>query len=208
MTMRRKWAVVPGLVVLAAAAVVLSAYQGAAGRDSVSTPDQGEWGFHGGSSAQGRAPVQPINFPHPAHVGKLGMNCLYCHFAANKSPDPGLPAVSTCMGCHLIVGPNRPDSAHPGQFRKSAGITALVGYWGKKEAIPWIRIHKVPDYVNFPHMNHVNAGVNCQTCHGPVQNMPRVYQYSSLNMGWSINCHLGNVRPEWRARYACSTCHY
>jgi hypothetical protein len=92
--------------------------------------------------------------------------------------------------------------------RTSEGITTLMNYWNKKEAIPWKRIHKVPDYVNFPHMRHVNAGVTCQTCHGPVQNMTRVFQYSSLNMGWCVNCHLGNVNKDWRAAYDCATCHY
>ena len=74
--------------------------------------------------------------------------------------------------------------------------------------IPWVRVHKVPDYVQFPHMRHVNAGVTCQTCHGQVQKMTRVYQYAPLNMGWCINCHIGNVNPAWKARYDCSTCHY
>ena len=69
--------------------------------------------------------------------------------------------------------------------------------------IPWVRIHKVPDYVNFPHMRHVSAGVTCQTCHGEVQKMNQVFQYASLNMGWCINCHIEN-----KARYDCSVCHY
>jgi c(7)-type cytochrome triheme protein len=188
MTMRRKLAVLPGLIALAATAIVLSAYSGA------STPE-------------GRAPVQPIAFPHPVHVKTLGMNCLYCHFSANKAPDPGLPAVGTCMGCHLVVGPNRP--ALDGKpARTSEGITKLQEYWNKKEPIPWVRIHKVPDYVQFPHMRHVNAGVTCQTCHGNVQDMDRVYQNASLNMGWCVRCHTGESNPPFRARYDCSTCHY
>src|SRR5919112_2610691 len=91
MTKRRKWTVIPGFLALAAAATVLSAYSGA-------------------SSSKGREPEQPIAFPHPTNVKTLGMNCLYCHYAANKSPDPGMPAVSTCLGCHnqIMVGPNRP----------------------------------------------------------------------------------------------------
>src|SRR5215207_6028488 len=96
MTKRRKWTVIPGFLALAAAATVLSAYSGA-------------------SSSQGRAPDQPVNFPHPRHAGAvsrggLGMNCVYCHFSANKSPDPGMPATATCLGCHnaAAVGPKRP----------------------------------------------------------------------------------------------------
>ena len=154
-------------------------------------PEEGPWAYSGASSDQGYAPEQPINFPHPQHVQTLGMNCLYCHYSANKAPDPGLPAVSTCMGCHQVVARNQPE------------IQKLAKYWADSTPIPWVRIHKVPDYVQFPHMRHVNAGVTCQTCHGEVQKMPRVYQYASLNMGWCINCHV-----ERKARYDCSTCHY
>ena len=91
MTQRRKWTAIPGLLALATAAVVLSAYSGA-------------------SSSQNNSPVQPIAFPHPLHAaGNLNMNCLYCHNTANKSPDPGMPAVSTCMGCHLIARADRAE---------------------------------------------------------------------------------------------------
>jgi hypothetical protein len=206
MTQRRKWTAIPGLLALAIGAVILSAYSGA-------------------SSSQNAQPVQPINFPHPKHAGDasqggLGMNCLYCHNTANKSPDPGMPAVSTCMGCHLVVAAGKPE------------IQKLSKYYagGQGKPIPWVRIHKVPEYVRFPHMRHVNVGVTCQTCHGQVQNMDRVYQYSSLNMGWCVKCHVNGYDPvegqratgyamdtsssvtpsaeRKRARYDCANCHY
>ena len=221
MTRRRKWAAIPGLALIAVTATVLSAYSGAqqaaaqqgaaaqagdgpqptapqvvtdtaqarAQRDT--NPISGPSGYSGASSNQGYAPEQPIAFPHPQHVQTLGMNCLYCHSAANKSPDPGLPATATCMGCHLLVAAQKPE------------IQKLQQYARDSVPIPWVRIHKVPDYVQFPHMRHVNANVTCQTCHGEVQKMPRVYQYSSLNMGWCVNCHV-----ERKARYDCATCHY
>jgi hypothetical protein len=233
MTIRSKWAVVPGFVVLTSIAAIASAYTGARQQQpSAPTPDtsakgrderpsaratnkapdtvivnRGEWGYWGGSTPQGRSPTQPIAFPHPRHVQTLGMNCLYCHFAANKSPDPGLPAVNTCMGCHTVVTAQRPATDGL-PARTSEGIEKLTTYWKNKQPIPWVRVHKVPDYVQFPHMRHVNAGVTCQTCHGQVQKMTRVYQYAPLNMGWCINCHIGNVNPAWKARYDCSTCHY
>jgi hypothetical protein len=173
MTKRRKWTAIPGLIALAAAAVVLSAYSGA-------------------SSSQGSQPQQPINFPHTVHVQQLGMNCLYCHYTANKSMDPGMPALSTCMGCHTIIGPQRPAIPGVRAAYKSAEIQKLWDYYknGQGKPVPWVRIHKVPEYVHFPHMRHVNAGVTCQTCHGQIQKMPRVYQYASLNMGWCVSCHV------------------
>ena len=259
MTGRRKWAAIPGLVLVAAFATALSAWSGASsqtagGRPASEqtppgapqpqaqpsntgapqgapapaspaqpgqqpagavegstrtvvdeTPDtnpaRGPWGYSGASSDQNYSPVQPVRFPHPSHVQKAGMNCAYCHFSANKSPDPGMPAVGTCMGCHSLVK-GRPNT------RTAAEIKKLDRYWNpanpaRSRPIPWVRIHKVPDYVNFPHMRHVSAGVSCQTCHGEVQKMNQVFQYASLNMGWCINCHI-----QRQARYDCAVCHY
>jgi len=214
MTSRRKWALVPGFAALAAVVTVLSAYSGA-------------------SSSEGIGHEQPIAFPHPVHVQTLGMNCLYCHFSANKSPDPGLPAVATCLGCHnnVAVGPNR-RAVGNAPARTSTEIKKLVDDYADasgrpKAPIEWVRIHKLPEYVRFPHMRHVNAGVACQSCHGQVQGMARVSQYASLNMGWCVNCHVSGYKPSdaisatggtptpqdlaappKKARYDCSACHY
>jgi hypothetical protein len=191
---RGKW-VVPAFAVVAAAVAALAGYQGAASQQTVPSapaastapdtvithdPGPGPWGYHGASSPQGYSPVQPIKFPHPKHVKGLGMNCLYCHYAANRSPDPGMPAMSTCMGCHLFAY----------ALAKKPEIVKLTAYWNQQKPIPWVRIHRLPEYVHFPHMRHVNAGVTCQTCHGQIQEMYQVYQYSSLNMGWCVNCHV------------------
>jgi hypothetical protein len=212
MSRRRSWALASGFFAIAVAALGLSAYSGA-------------------SSSQGFAPVQPVNFPHPRHVKQLGMNCLYCHYSATRSPDPGLPAVGTCMGCHSVVRGPRPAIEGIAD-RDTASLNQLLSYakgtpdqW---KPIPWVRIHKLPEYVHFPHMRHVNSGVTCQTCHGPVPEMQRVYQYSSLNMGWCVNCHVkgykladgllaagdtagaraaANVEPK-KARYDCAVCHF
>jgi hypothetical protein len=186
MTKRRKWTAIPGLLALATGAVMLSAYSGA-------------------SSSQHSSHVQPINFPHTVHVQKLGMNCLYCHNAANKSMDPGMPAVSTCMGCHNLIGPDRPKTdlgpqRHSTELAKlykyadQAGVGAGMGPNAKP--IPWVRIHKLPEYVHFPHTRHINIGVTCQTCHGQVQKMDRVYQYATLNMGWCVSCHVNGYSPK------------
>jgi hypothetical protein len=177
MNQKRKWLAIPGFLALAAAAATLSAYAGA-------------------SSSQGTSPVQPVKFPHPRHVQLIGMNCVYCHYTANKSPDPGLPAMSTCMGCHTVVGTQLPE------------VKKLTEFATRKQPVPWVRIHKLPEYVHFPHMRHVNAGVSCQTCHGQVQTMTQVSQQNSLNMGWCVNCHVGRSNPPFKARYDCAVCHY
>jgi hypothetical protein len=207
MRLPRNWAIVPGFFAIALAATILSAYSGA-------------------SSSQGFAPDQPVDFPHPVHVETLGLNCLYCHYSANKSPDPGMPAVGTCMGCHTIIGPQRPALAGK-PARTSEQIQLLQDFAKRNEAIPWVRIHKLPEYVHFPHMRHVDAGVTCQACHGQIQKMERVSQFASLNMGWCVNCHVrgynavdgmlaagyeptaaDSAAPVKKARYDCAVCHY
>ncbi len=180
MTQRRKWTAIPGLLFLAIGAFVLSAYSGA-------------------SSSQGNALDQPIAFPHTKHAGSvatggLGMNCLYCHNNANKSPDVGMPAVGTCMGCHSAVMGST-DQAKT-EIKKIQQYADLAGGGKHAKPIPWVRIHKVPEYLHFPHVRHVNAGVTCQACHGRVTEMVRVYQAASLNMGWCINCHVNGYDPK------------
>lgn len=189
MSRGRTAAVIAGFFAIGAIATGVSAYQGAqatgAGRDTtlVTNAPSGPWGYSAASSDQGRSPVQPIKFPHPQHVQRLGMNCVYCHYSANKSPDPGMPAVATCMGCHTVVATGKPE------------IKKLTQYWTEKRPVVWQRIHRLPDYVNFPHMRHVSAGVTCQSCHGQVQKMGQVFQYASLNMGWCVSCHVNGYDP-------------
>jgi hypothetical protein len=99
-----------------------------------------------------------------------------------------MPAVNTCMGCHTTVKGST-DQA-------KAEIGKLTKYAADGRPVPWERIHKLPEYVHFPHVRHVNAGVTCQSCHGPVQKMDRVYQAASLNMGWCVNCHVNGYDPK------------
>ncbi|HLU25272.1 MAG TPA: cytochrome c3 family protein [Longimicrobiales bacterium] len=145
----------------------------------------------------GGAPAQPIPFPHDVHAGNLQIPCMYCHYTADRSPDAGIPSVQTCAGCHLPGGVPLVVGTNPG------AIQQLAAYWEQQLPIPWVRIHKVPDHVQFPHMMHVNAGLECQQCHGPVETMAEVEQYASLRMGWCIECH-----RERGARTDCAVCHY
>jgi Cytochrome c7 and related cytochrome c len=148
-------------------------------------------------------PDQPIAFYHSVHAGQNQIPCMYCHYTSDRSPDAGIPPVQLCVGCHV------PGSSAPGAVPAQAQLAyptaqrdtfwnqealKLVGYWQRQEAIPWVRIHKVPEHAKFPHYSHVNVGLQCQTCHGPVQEMEKVYQYSSLRMGWCISCHTGETK--------------
>lgn len=141
---------------------------------------------------QGYQPTQPIKFSHQLHAGKHKIECQYCHSTAAVGKHSNIPSLNTCMNCHKNVqqGP---------EYGKTeiAKIYAAVGwdpeqgkYTSEPKPIEWVRIHNLPDHVYFNHAQHVNAGkVACQTCHGPIQEMKEVYQYSPLSMGWCINCH-------------------
>ena len=145
----------------------------------------------------GKGPVQPVNFSHKIHADSLGMDCLYCHTGADRSAIANIPAVSTCMGCHKIAGADKPE------FQK------LAGYWERGEQVPWVEVYKLPDHVKFNHKRHVKAGIACAECHGPVEKMPRVYQYTSLKMGWCITCHRQKLDdPKFPASMDCLVCHH
>lgn len=147
--------------------------------------------------ADRNAPDQPIAFPHDVHAGGTNkIPCMYCHTSADRSVDAGIPSVQVCAGCHIpggtpLVGADRP------------GVKQLVSYWQNKQAIPWVRIHDLPDHAHFPHMRHVKAGLQCQECHGKVEEMAKVEKVASLQMGWCINCH-----QKRQVRIDCAVCHY
>lgn len=160
---------------------------------------------------QGYAPAQPIAFSHKLHAGEYALDCSYCHFNAEKGKHAGIPPASVCLGCHSpdngAVGAGLPEVEKMLSIftadTASSYTTHDLQYFnieGAPEADPdaiaqeggvvhWERIHKLPDHVYFSHEWHVAAGVSCQTCHGPVEEMEVVYQYADLTMGWCISCH-------------------
>jgi Cytochrome c7 and related cytochrome c len=144
-----------------------------------------------------KGPKQPIAYSHKIHAGKLGMNCRYCHYGAYKSAWANIPAMSTCMGCHKMAVADRPE------------IQKLADYFERGENIPWVKVHYLPDHVKFNHKRHLAAGFPCQQCHGPVQEMDVVYQYSSLKMGWCVDCHRKYLNdPKHPATLDCVACHH
>lgn len=151
---------------------------------------------------QGYQPVQPIHYSHRIHAGDNGIDCKYCHSSARVSKHSGIPSLNVCMNCHKSIYEVSPETATE-EYSKAfydAEIQKLykaVGwsdadqkYTGETQPVKWIRIHNLPDFVYFNHSQHVSvAGVECQTCHGPVEEMEIMYQYSPLTMGWCIDCH-------------------
>jgi len=125
----------------------------------------------------GYQPVQPVAFSHNIHAGQLGMDCRYCHTGVEKSWFSNIPASSTCMNCHNQVLKDDPKLA---LVRESAAS-------GKP--IPWVQIHRVPDFVYFNHSVHVNRGVSCVECHGRIDQMDEVYHAKSFSMSFCLECH-------------------
>jgi hypothetical protein len=123
------------------------------------------------------SPIQPIPYSHKLHVGKLGLDCRYCHTGAEKSYEAMVPPTSTCMNCHDKVK------------TKSLALKPLRDAHAAGRGVPWVRVHDLPDYVKFNHKAHVQIGVKCQTCHGEVQEMERVKVANPMSMSWCIQCH-------------------
>lgn len=151
---------------------------------------------------QGYQPVQPIAFSHRIHAGDNKIDCQYCHSAAKHSKSSGIPSTNICMNCHKNIAEVSEETAtaehskafYDGEIQKlykAAGWDPEnLEYTGESEPIKWVRIHNLPDFAYYNHSQHVTvAGLKCQKCHGPVEEMEEVYQYSPLTMGWCIDCH-------------------
>jgi mono/diheme cytochrome c family protein len=123
-------------------------------------------------------PKQPIAFSHKLHAGDHKIDCNYCHTSVYKSRNANIPSANICMNCHSQIKKESPE------------IKKIYAALEKNRPIEWVRIHNLPDLAYFNHSQHTKVGgVECQTCHGPIETMDVVYQYSPLTMGWCINCH-------------------
>lgn len=160
-----------------------------------------------GAMALGRSkdyqPEQPIYYSHKVHAGINQINCQYCHTGVYKGKQATIPSVNVCMNCHMSINEYNGEKMYTedgDEINGTAEIQKLYKYAGfepgkpwdpsKAKPIEWVRIHNLPDHVYFNHSQHVKAGkVECQTCHGEIQKMGEVKQFTDLSMGWCINCH-------------------
>jgi mono/diheme cytochrome c family protein len=175
---------------------------------------------------QNYEPVQPIPFSHKLHAGDNKINCNYCHTGAYKSKQANIPSVNICMNCHTNIS--------EGPKYGKEGIAEVVKAYESGAPIKWVRVHNLPDLAYFNHSQHTTvAGIECQKCHGPIEEMEVVRQHSSLTMGWCINCHRetavnskdnayydkllkihadskikGDMKAEEIGATECSKCHY
>ena len=120
---------------------------------------------------------QPVPFSHQHHVGGLGIDCRYCHTSVEVSNFAGIPPTRTCMNCHSQIWTNA-------QLLEPVRDSFRTG-----KSLVWTRVNDLPDFVYFNHSIHINKGVGCNVCHGPVDRMPLMFNYASLQMEWCLDCH-------------------
>ena len=150
-------------------------------------------------------PTQPIAFPHNVHIQQAGLDCQFCHRTVSTDEAAGIPSVQQCMFCHDFL---RIDGSKSDSTTAQAEIAKLRAYYyGEGEEPPkpinWVRVHRLPDHVQFVHQPHIQAGFSCSTCHGDVANMVKVKQVRNLKMRDCVDCHRQNSAPT-----DCTTCHY
>ncbi len=134
----------------------------------------------------GYIPMQPVPYSHKLHAGNLGMDCLYCHTTVVKANYAAVPSTETCMNCHVRVK------------EKSPKLQMVRDSYATGNPIPWVKVHRLPDYVYFNHQAHVGSGVSCVSCHGRVDQMVEVRQVQPLSMAWCLECHrnpAAHIRP-------------
>jgi len=134
----------------------------------------------------GYMPVQPVAYSHKLHAGNLGLDCTYCHYSVDKSSFAAVPPTEVCMNCHARVK------------EKSPQLQMVRESYATGQPVPWVKVHRLPDYVYFNHQAHVTAGVSCVSCHGRVDQMVEVRMAQPLSMAWCLDCHRNpapNIRP-------------
>ncbi|MGM0635540.1 MAG: c-type cytochrome [Bacteroidota bacterium] len=151
---------------------------------------------------QNYEPIQPIHYSHKIHAGDNEIECKYCHSSARVSKHSGIPSLNVCMNCHKQVSEVAEETGndeyskefYDKEIQKLYDATGwdpeTQSYTGEKKPVKWVRIHNLPDFAYFNHSQHVSVGeIECQTCHGPVEEMEVMRQDSPLTMGWCVNCH-------------------
>lgn len=153
----------------------------------------------------GYMPTQPIPYSHAIHVGKLGLDCRYCHTTVDKAGFAAIPPAQTCMNCHTNIQ-IKDDKGNPSAklelLRQAYGLPPSPGRDRMVEPgdpIRWKKVNNLPNYVYFNHSAHVNRGVGCSECHGRIDKMDVVWQENALSMTWCLECHR-NPEPRIRPR--------
>ena len=134
-------------------------------------------------------PAQPLPFSHRTHA-EQGLNCQGCHNNPEPGEKMGLPPTATCMACHEAVAADKP------------AIKELTRFHKNKQALPWVRIYRNPEWVRFSHRTHLEADAKCARCHGAVAERDALWKEVPISMESCMKCHRENS-----ASIACNYCH-
>ena len=188
-------------IYLAVAVAVFSVTLGVSFGAYILWPERREAGYQ---------PAQPIAFSHTLHAGALRIDCGYCHANVTAGPHATVPPLSTCMNCHTEVHPKDINGEVKTEIKK------LLDHWQQAEPVRWNKVHDLADFAYFDHRRHIAAGLDCQECHGAVEEMDHVSRVHGMKMSWCLDCHMqtppeGEAAPNpnqlYRAPIHCSVCH-
>jgi hypothetical protein len=140
------------------------------------------------------APPQPFPYNHAVHIQK-GIACAYCHSAALRSKSAGLPTRAKCLGCHDNIKADTPKLKQFGEYAKA------------HPEFQWVPVALMPDFIYFSHQPHIQAGVDCKTCHGDLDKMSTAQPKKNMNMGWCLDCHKKMAPDQFTRLFDCATCH-
>ncbi len=146
-------------------------------------------------------PEQPIAFPHTVHVNTAGLDCQFCHRTVATDEAASVPAVEQCAFCHDFSRITGANSDSPTAQEEIAKLIGELG--GSPNPVDWVRVHRLPDHVQFVHAPHIQQGFPCSTCHGDIASMEVVKQVRDLKMQDCVDCH-----RDYNAPTDCTTCHY
>lgn len=141
---------------------------------------------------QGYQPKQPIEFPHDIHAGKNDIACVYCHVGADEGRHATIPSAGLCMNCHeqIAKGPNTGKEEIKKLYAATGFDPKTRTYSGETKPVKWVKVHNLPDFAYFNHSQHVEvAELECQECHGKIEEMGVAQQNAKLTMGWCLDCH-------------------
>jgi hypothetical protein len=148
----------------------------------------------------GEGPEQPVHFPHTVHVTQAGIDCQFCHRTVSTDEAASVPAVAQCLFCHDF---GRIDGRLSAPERRDRAVEEIAKFQAGENPIDWMRVHRMPDHVQFVHAPHIQRGIACNECHGDVAGMEVVRQVRALKMADCVDCHRDNNAPT-----DCMVCHY